>query len=97
MKVVLSPEALDDLTEIATWIARDNPERARSFSSELRAKCKDLGVGPERFPVVRDCVAGEIRKRSYRRYLIFYRIVRPRVEVLRIIQGSRDWAAFFEE
>lgn len=97
MKVVLSPEALEDLKDIARWIARDNPERAVSFAAQLRTKCAELGRYPKRFPAVRQSPTGEIRKRAYRDYLIFYRIAEARVDVLRIAHGKRDWSTFFGE
>jgi plasmid stabilization system protein ParE len=34
-KVILTPQSLDDLEEIVTFIAKDNSERARTFGNEL--------------------------------------------------------------
>jgi plasmid stabilization system protein ParE len=33
----------------------------------------------------------ELRKLSYRDYLIFYRVLENEVEIARIIHGKRDW------
>jgi toxin ParE1/3/4 len=35
MRFELSPQAVADLQEIGDYIARDNPQRAASFASEL--------------------------------------------------------------
>ena len=91
MKIILSPEALDDLQEIINWIIADNPDRARSFAAEIRAKCADLSFMPNRFPVARDGPRGSIRKRVHGDYLIFYAVEDDYVEVARIIHGARDW------
>jgi plasmid stabilization system protein ParE len=34
-----------------------------------------------------------VRKKVHRRYLIFFRIEAGEVQILRIVHGSRDWAA----
>ena len=91
MKVRLSARATADLEEIADWIAADNPARADSFVDELVAKVGSLARHPRRFPQRR--VGGEsFRKATWRGYLIFYRVLSDRVEIARIIHGSRDWA-----
>lgn len=97
MKVVLSPRALDDLKEIACWIAADNPGRASTFAEEIRSKCQGLSSNPERFPVVRSYAIGDLRKRSFRSYLIFYVILRDQIDIMRIVHSSRDWASIFAD
>ena len=91
MKVTITRDALTDLKEIGGWIAEDDARRARSFVKELREASKSLGRQPRRFPEVPGNNA--IRKRTYRGYLIFYRIESGAVQVIRIVHGSRDWAA----
>lgn len=96
MKVALTSDALADLKEIGQWIALANPRRARSFVKELRGASTSLGRHPQRFPVALSA-GSSIRKRSYHGYLIFYRIEAEAVQVLRIVHGSRDWAALLGE
>jgi plasmid stabilization system protein ParE len=43
LKVIFSEKAERDLEEIADWIARDNPERARIFVAELVKAAKSIG------------------------------------------------------
>jgi toxin ParE1/3/4 len=52
MKVVITDDALNDLEQIGDHIARDHPERARSFVAELVAEAQNLAEMPERFPLV---------------------------------------------
>jgi toxin ParE1/3/4 len=52
MRLEFSPESQLDLIEIATFIAQDNPARAKSFVDELEADCGRLitqaGIGAPR-------------------------------------------------
>lgn len=93
MKVELSGNAEADLRSIVDWIAPDNPAAARALSQQLRLSCSALSRLPKRFPLVRRVNGRDLRKRAHGSYLIFYTIWDNRVEILRIVHGSRDWAA----
>lgn len=84
-----------DLEEISDWIATDNPVRAESFADEIVERCLSLADNPARFPTAKNVAEFEIRKVSHGSYLIFYAIKQDRVEILRIVHGSRDWASMF--
>lgn len=93
MEVILLPEAEVDLEEIAAYIARDNPMRAVTFVLELRAACVSLADMPEAFPLVPRFAVFGIRRRIHGVYQIFHRPMgKPvyRIDVLRILHGSRD-------
>ena len=51
-KVILTPQAQDDLREIVSFIARHNPARAKSFGYELIDHALTLAELPERGRVV---------------------------------------------
>jgi addiction module RelE/StbE family toxin len=96
VKVNLAPEARADLKAIAKWIDDDNPDRADSFVDELERACAAFGRRPYRFPAVQ--VAGrDLRKRVYRDYLIFYRVLENQVEVVRSVHGKRDWVPLLKD
>lgn len=95
MRVVLTKEALADLDEIGRWIARDDPGRADRFVDALERRCAALSRHPKRYPVAHLTGSEEIRKRGFRRYLIFFRVERDAVDILRIVHGARDWASLF--
>ncbi len=46
-KVILTPQSLDDLENIVTFIAGDNPGRARSFGNELIDRALATAAFPE--------------------------------------------------
>jgi toxin ParE1/3/4 len=91
MIVVITDAAEADFQEIGDWIARDNPVRALTFVRELRRRCESLIDGPRRYARVPRYEHLEIRRRVYRDYLIFYRIIADRIEVLHVLHGARDY------
>jgi plasmid stabilization system protein ParE len=90
MKVEISAPAAADLEGIADWIAQDDPRRAESFVAELVERGLSLSENPRRFPEVG---VGAARKLSWRGYVILYSVAEDRVDILRVVHGSRDWAA----
>jgi plasmid stabilization system protein ParE len=97
VSVTFSSEASADLIEIGAWIAADSPARADTFLDALEGACTALSSNPSRFSVARIVNGEAVRKRVYRGYLIFYRIHRSRVEILRVTHGKRDWVALLSE
>lgn len=93
MKVRFAGPANVDLEEIGDWIAQEDPLRAATFIADLRRASAALSRHPRRYPIASPVAAAGIRKKVYRRYLIFYRVQEQEVQILRIIHGSRDWAA----
>jgi toxin ParE1/3/4 len=91
MKVVVTAASLDDLDSIASYIARDNPDRAVTFVAELLRSCKEVGRSPKAFALVPRHEASGVRRRVHGRYLIFYRIASEQVEVLHVLHGAQDY------
>lgn len=93
MIVSFTAAAEADLETIADFIARDNPVRAVSFVAEIVDRCHGLADAPQGFPLVPRYERSGIRRRPYGAYLVFYRIEAERIEVLRILNGARDYEA----
>ncbi len=93
MIVLITEAAEADLEAIGDWIAVENPARALTFVSELRARCEALGDNPRRYALVPRYEQSGVRLRTYRDYLIFYRIADDRIEVLHVLHGARDYEA----
>ena len=91
MIVVISRAAEADLESIGDWIARDHPIRALTFVRELRQRCESLIHGPYRYSRVPRYEHLGIRRRVYRDYLIFYRIIDDTIEILHVIHGAREY------
>lgn len=91
MKVVITDEALSDISSITRFIKKDNPKRAVSFALELRDACRQLGNSPNAFAALYDYAESGIRKRPYGNYLIFYRVMNSTIEILHVLHGAQDY------
>ncbi len=95
-KVLFSPEAIEDLEAIWLYIAQDSPARADDFLDKLYTLCNDnLASFPE-IGTERDYLDKDISVFPYKSYLIFYRYNISRIEIIRILHGSRDLPAIFQ-
>ena len=95
MQVRLGREAIADISEIGLYIARDNPERAITFTQALRLRCRELGEFPFSAPLRSD-FGPDIRIAPYRGYLLVYVVRADRVEIIRVIHGARDLSNLFD-
>lgn len=90
-KLIWSPAARDDLHDIVTFIARDNPNRAMSFGYELISETDRLKDFPESGRVVPEYRNDNIREIVIRPYRIVYRVNHTRKisEIARIWHSAR--------
>ena len=91
MRVHISRQARADVALIGDWIARDDPDRARSFTRELLEKAQQIGAMPLGYPLVDETISGTMRRRIHGDYLIFYHVNADRVDIVRILHGARDY------
>ncbi len=93
--VLRRPRAEDDLIEIWTYIARDNPVAADSVLDAVETTIGMLLEMPE--AGVR--YASRIRRlaglrffpvRGFHAYLIYYRPIEDGIEIVRVLRGERD-------
>jgi toxin ParE1/3/4 len=96
------PQAKADLIEIADYIAEDNPEAADRFLETAEATFDFIASMPSvgrtfRFqsPVAQDMRVWRVE--GFERYLIVYRSVEFRIEIVRVLHGSRDIEGLFME
>ena len=68
-KVILTPQAQDDLREIVSFIARNNSSRARTFGNELIDKALSLVSLPERGRVVPEIAESSVREMVHGSYI----------------------------
>jgi toxin ParE1/3/4 len=87
--------ARDDLLDIARFIARDNPKRARSFVAELREQCLLLAQNPG-MGVAKPEYADGLRMFPHGRYLIFFSTISQGVLIERVLHSARHLAAQFD-
>lgn len=90
-KVILTPQAIEDLRQAVTVIAQHNPERARTFGNELIDRALSLGTFPERGRVVPAIGEADVREIIHRPFRIIYEVFPDQavVYVLRFWHGAR--------
>jgi plasmid stabilization system protein ParE len=71
-KVILTPQSLDDLENIVMFIAKDNPDRARSFGNELINRALSAANFPELGRVVPEIGTSSVREIVFGSYRIIY-------------------------
>jgi len=90
-KVILTPQSQDDLREIVSFIAQDNPGRAKSLGNELIDGALTLAELPERGRIVPEISEPGVREIVHRPYRIIYENFpgQNAVYVLRFWRGAR--------
>ena len=90
-KVILTPEALDDLSAVHKYIAADSPDNAARMAERILDAVERLSDLPQRFAVVRTKrkLPYELRKVVVRPYKILYSIEGTVVYVRTIRHGAR--------
>jgi addiction module RelE/StbE family toxin len=89
-QIIWSPEALDDIDEIAAHIAKDSPHYAHSVVEQLINASRTLSVLPERARVV-----PELHDDAYRELFIYsYRLIyyleeeQKKIKISAVIHGA---------
>ena len=84
MKIIWSPLAIDKTTEIAEYIAQDNPSAARKWAEALFDKVQLLKSSPKSGRVVPETNRTFIRELIYGNYRVIYRIEKKQISILTV-------------
>lgn len=85
-----------DVAEYWHLIAMDNPAAADRWLQKIESWMETLAEHPL-VGRVREDLDPEIRSVSQYPFLILYRVLPDRVQVLRVVHGARDLRRLFEE
>jgi toxin ParE1/3/4 len=94
MKIVFSDEADADLLHILTYLAERNRLAALALAKVFNARIENL----VRFPFIgrdRSAFSQDLRSIVVENYVVFYRIQKERVLIVRVLDGRRDIEAEF--
>jgi toxin ParE1/3/4 len=94
LKIFQSPAAENDLIDIWCSIAADSPAAADRVLDQIAERILQLIDFPESGPA-RPEIAAEARALSVANYLVLYRILERRIEIIRVVHGARDIEALF--
>jgi toxin ParE1/3/4 len=95
-RLIIAPEAREDLREIRDYIAKDNPMAARRVVVRLREMARALAGAPA-LGRVRPELGADLRSFVADRHVLFYRPLTGAVgiELVRVLHGARDVDAMF--
>jgi toxin ParE1/3/4 len=88
----LRPQAVSDLRSIRNFIAKDNPERAKTFLIELRLHFQRLADRHIQHRLVPE-LGSDLRLAVHGNYNIYYRFMGANgqdVLVVRVLHGARN-------
>ena len=84
MKIIWSPLSVDRATEIAKYIAIDNPKAAKSWINELFNRVYKLQSFPRSGRIVPELGEDTIREIIFGNYRIVYRIEVKQISILTV-------------
>ena len=90
LQVVWLKAALDEVEEIAEYIARDSPRYATVVVSKLIAAATPLAELPMLGPMVPEWRDEMVRQRIVYSYRLIYRLRGDRVEIIAVWHGARQ-------
>jgi toxin ParE1/3/4 len=91
-----SPEAIEDIEAIASYIERDSSRYAQVVASKIVATAESIPNHPEIGRIVPEIGVRDIRERFVYSYRVIYRIEPERVLIVAVIHGSRLLQPFVE-
>jgi len=88
LPVILQPEAQDDLLLAREWYERQSPGLGDTFAGAVERLLALVESMPEMYAVA----FRGVRPAKLRRfpYVVYYRVLADRIDVLAILHGSRD-------
>ncbi|MGE0081738.1 MAG: type II toxin-antitoxin system RelE/ParE family toxin [Thiohalomonadaceae bacterium] len=88
-RVSWSPEAVEDLEEIAAYIEKDSPHYARAVIDRFLVASRSLNAHPLRGRVVPEMNDPAYRESFIHSYRMIYRVEGDEVLVVAVIHGRR--------
>ena len=95
-RVRITTPALDDLADLWSFHARESEPRAQAWVDAILKTIALLEVTPLIGHERQESFLKGFRSLTYKRYIIFYRVLGSEVQVLRIIHGHRDIESVFD-
>jgi addiction module RelE/StbE family toxin len=89
MKLLWTDRAKRDLLAISSYIARDNPQAARTWVERLRARARQAAEMPLAGRIVPERTHQELREVILRNYRIVYRVFKDAIHVITVFEGHR--------
>ena len=89
MKIIWSPLSVERVSEIAGYIAEENPSAAEKWVDAVFMKVENLQDFPESGRIVPETNNKAIRELIYGNYRLIYRLEEKRISVLTVRHGKQ--------
>ena len=89
LRLVWSPEAIEDIESIAAFIERDSPWYAKAVATRIITTAEQIPDYPELGKMVPEIGNAAIRERLVYSYRVIYRVESERILMVAVIHGSR--------
>ena len=96
LRVGWSPEAIEDIEAIASYIERDSPWYAKAVASKIVQTAETIPDFPEIGRIVPEIGNPSIREGFVHSYRIIYRIETEQILVAAVIHGRRLLQSFLQ-
>ena len=92
-----SKDAKQDLVDIKKYIKYNlnEPHTANKLITKIRKEIDNLPLNPEIYSIIDDDIIKrlELRKIIVGNYIVFYRILKSKIQIVRIMYGRSNWIA----
>jgi addiction module RelE/StbE family toxin len=95
-RVVWSPEAIEDVESIATFIERDSPFYAKAVVTKIMQQARTLTSSAQRGRIVPELEDGAVRELFIYSYRLIYRIKDQTVLIVAVVHGKRQFDPFID-
>lgn len=89
MTIIWSPLAVDRVSEIADYIAKDKPSATEKWINTVFSKVEQLESSSEIGRIVPEINNSQFRELIYGNYRIIYRIKKKQISILTIRHGKQ--------
>jgi toxin ParE1/3/4 len=90
-QVIWAPSSLEDIEQIAQFIARDSSDQASLFVGRLMEAADRLGSFPQSGRMIPEIGHPDCREIIYGAYRIMYRVEGEDAWITGVVHGARDW------
>jgi toxin ParE1/3/4 len=94
IQYTIAPEAMKDLQEIIDYFTQQNVEAGEKILDQFQKKCRYLVQFPQIGRSYKE-IRSYLRGLPLDGYIIFYRIDKDNLEIMRVIKGNRDLQTLF--
>lgn len=91
LRILRTPQSIEDLANLWSFIADDNPEAADQLLRDIESALALISSTPD-LGFKLDQIGSEIRCKPVRRnYLVFYQTCEDEIHLLRVLHSSRKF------